>query len=119
MVGFIASPRPDIRLLATENLVPYSTSQPTLFKADNLKPVTHLKLLIKDHPVSKNTVEAGATTILTRHQKIAEHVTTILINLSADREILESLATDDKFLSEVLRQIIVSKGRRLGMTSTC
>ncbi|KAK7747771.1 Protein hgh1 [Diatrype stigma] len=89
LVGFIASPRPDIRLLATENLVPYSTSQPNIFKIDNLQPVKHLKLLIRDLP------------------KIAEHVITILINLSADREILESLATDDKFLTEVFRQIVL------------
>ncbi|RYP03053.1 hypothetical protein DL764_005402 [Monosporascus ibericus] len=89
LVGFITNPRPEIRGLATENLVPYSTSQPAIFKADKLKPVTHLKLLIKDHP------------------KIAEHVITILINLSADREVLESLATDDKFLNEVFRQITI------------
>ncbi|KAI8965757.1 DUF383-domain-containing protein [Daldinia sp. FL1419] len=90
LVGFIADPKPEIRALATEHLVPYSTSQPNIFKADNSKPVKNLKLLIKDHP------------------KIAEHVITILINLAADREILESLATDDKFLDEVLRQIIVA-----------
>ncbi|KAI1766220.1 DUF383-domain-containing protein [Hypoxylon sp. FL1150] len=90
LVGFIADPRPEIRALSTEHLVPYSTSQPGIFKADNLKPVKNLKLLIKDHP------------------KIAEHVISILINLSADREILESLATDDKFLNEVLRQIIIA-----------
>ncbi|KAI0175934.1 hypothetical protein GGR52DRAFT_337335 [Hypoxylon sp. FL1284] len=90
LVGFIADPRPEIRVLSTEHLVPYSTSNPGVFKSDNLKPVQNLKLLIKDHP------------------KIAEHVISILINLSADREVLESLATDDKFLGEVLRQIIVA-----------
>ncbi|KAI1209914.1 DUF383-domain-containing protein [Annulohypoxylon truncatum] len=90
LVGFIVDPKPEIRALATEHLVPYSTSQPSIFKAENFKPVKNLKLLIKDHP------------------KIAEHVITILINLAADREILEILATDDKFLDEVLRQIIVA-----------
>ncbi|KAI0843182.1 DUF383-domain-containing protein [Hypoxylon sp. FL0890] len=90
LVGFIADPKPEIRALATEHLVPYSTSQPNIFKADNLKPVKNLKLLVKDHP------------------KIAEHVITILINLAADREILESLATDERFLDEILRQIIVA-----------
>ncbi|OTA76146.1 hypothetical protein M434DRAFT_88162 [Hypoxylon sp. CO27-5] len=90
LVGFIADPKPEIRALATEHLVPYSTSQPSIFKADNLKPVKNLKLLVKDHP------------------KIAEHVITILINLAADREILESLATDERFLDEILRQIIVA-----------
>ncbi|KAI1465860.1 DUF383-domain-containing protein [Daldinia caldariorum] len=89
LVGFIANPRPEIRGLAMEHLVPYSTSQPSIFKADNLQPVKNLKLLIKDHP------------------RIAEHVITILINLAADREILESLGTDEKFLDEVLRQIII------------
>lgn len=41
-------------------------------------------------------------------QNIAEHVVTILINLSADRDILQSLATDEKFLGELFRQIVVS-----------
>ncbi|KAI1799864.1 DUF383-domain-containing protein [Daldinia bambusicola] len=90
LVGFIANPRPEIRGLAIEHLVPYSTSQPGIFKADNHQPVKNLKLLVKDHP------------------KIAEHVITILINLAADREILESLGTDEKFLDEVLRQIIIA-----------
>ncbi|KAI1445375.1 DUF383-domain-containing protein [Annulohypoxylon stygium] len=88
LVGFIIDPKPEIRALATEHLVPYSTSQPSIFKADDFKPIKNLKLLIKDNPT------------------IAEHVITILINLAADREILENLATDDKFLDEVLRQII-------------
>ncbi|KAL7628916.1 Protein hgh1 [Parahypoxylon ruwenzoriense] len=88
LVGFIADAKPEIRALATEHLVPYSTSQPAIFKADNLKSVKNLKLLVRDHP------------------KIAEHVITILINLAADREILEALATDEKFLDEILRQII-------------
>lgn len=87
LVGFIANPSQQIRLVATENLVPYSTSEPALFKIDNLTPVKNLKLLVNDHP------------------KIAEHVITILINLSADREILESLATDDKFLGTILSYI--------------
>ncbi|KAI1107463.1 DUF383-domain-containing protein [Jackrogersella minutella] len=90
LVGFIVDPKPEIRALATEHLIPYSTSQPNIFKADNFKPIKNLKLLVKDHP------------------KIAEHVITILVNLAADREILERLATDDKFVDEVLRQIIIA-----------
>ncbi|KAI1394087.1 DUF383-domain-containing protein [Hypoxylon trugodes] len=90
LVGFIVDPKPEIRALATEHLVPYSTSQPSLFKSDNLTPVKNLKLLVKDHP------------------KIAEHVITILINLAADKEILENLATDERFLDEILRQIIIA-----------
>ncbi|KAI0098516.1 hypothetical protein GGR51DRAFT_538016 [Nemania sp. FL0031] len=89
LVGLIIDPNPQVRLLAAEHLVPYSISQPNIFKSENLKPVHNLKLLIKDLP---NT---------------AEHIITILINLSADHEILENLTSDDKFISEVLRQIIV------------
>lgn len=44
LVGFIANPSQQIRLIATENLVPYSTSEPALFKIDNLTPVKNLKL---------------------------------------------------------------------------
>ncbi|KAI1399123.1 DUF383-domain-containing protein [Hypoxylon fuscum] len=90
LVGFITDPKPEIRALATEHLVSYSTSQPSIFKTEGLKPVKDLKLLVKDHP------------------KIAEHVISILINLAADREILECLATDEKFLDEILRQIIIA-----------
>lgn len=50
-MGFIASPNANIRLLATENLVPFSASQPALFKTDELTPIKHLKFLIRDHPV--------------------------------------------------------------------
>ncbi|KAI1128150.1 hypothetical protein F5Y10DRAFT_181394 [Nemania abortiva] len=89
LVGLVVDRNPQVRLLAAEHLVPYSISQPNIFKTDNLKPVHNLKLLIKDLP---NT---------------AEHIITILINLSADHEILENLTSDDKFISEVLRQIIV------------
>ncbi|KAI1158200.1 hypothetical protein F5B18DRAFT_642075 [Nemania serpens] len=89
LVGLVVDPNPQVRLLAAEHLVPYSISEPNIFKAENLKPVQNLKLLIKDHP---NT---------------AEHIITILVNLSVDHEILENLSSDDKFISEVLRQIIV------------
>lgn len=87
LVGFIAHPNPQIRLTATENLVPYSTAQPSIFKVDELRPVKNLKVLVRDHP------------------KIAEHVITILVNLSADRAVLKSLATDDKFLDFVLSRV--------------
>jgi len=51
-VGFIAHGNPQIRQVALENLVPYSTTQPSLFKADQLLPVKNLKVLVRDHPVS-------------------------------------------------------------------
>ncbi|KAI1199035.1 hypothetical protein F5X97DRAFT_297891 [Nemania serpens] len=89
LVGLVVDPNPQVRLLAAEHLVPYSISQPIIFKAENLKPIHNLKLLIKDHPDN------------------AEHIITILINLSADNEILEILTSDDKFITEVLRQIII------------
>jgi len=38
-------------------------------------------------------------------QKIAEHVLEILVNLSGDPEILENLATDEKFLDVILLHI--------------
>lgn len=113
LVGFIANPSQQIRLIATENLVPYSTSEPALFKTDNLTPVKNLKLLVNDHPVSlRHSRFPGpvhtSQDIYCDFKKIAEHVITILVNLSADREILESLATDDKFLSTILSYITVN-----------
>lgn len=41
-------------------------------------------------------------------QKIAEHVLTILVNLSAVQEVLESLARDDAFLDTILSHVTVS-----------
>ena len=40
-------------------------------------------------------------------KKIAEHAITILVNLSADREVLQNLATDDGFLDAVLARLLV------------
>ncbi|KAF4126527.1 protein of unknown function (DUF383) [Geosmithia morbida] len=88
LTGFMANPNPQIRKIALENLVPYSTAEPTVFKINNLEPIKHLKNLILDHP------------------KIADHVLTILVNLSGDQAVLENLASDDKFLSAVFRHII-------------
>ncbi|KAK3902127.1 protein HGH1 [Staphylotrichum tortipilum] len=84
LVGFIAHPNPQIRKVATENLVSYSTDQPSIFKTQELLPVKHLKFLIRDHP------------------EIAEHALTILINLTADQSILEYVAMDDRFLGILL-----------------
>ncbi|KAK3487747.1 uncharacterized protein B0T23DRAFT_431389 [Neurospora hispaniola] len=88
LVGFIASPNANIRLLATENLVPFSASQPALFKTDELTPIKHLKFLIRDHP------------------KIAEHALTCLINLTAEKDVLEYVATDDRFLGILLGLLV-------------
>ena len=40
-------------------------------------------------------------------QKIAEHALTILINLSGDTEVLEFIATDDKFLGIIIANVVV------------
>ncbi|KAI8635276.1 hypothetical protein F5Y19DRAFT_469146 [Xylariaceae sp. FL1651] len=89
LVSLVTNRNPQVRVIAAEHLVPYSISQPDIFKRENLKPIQDLKLLIKDYP------------------KTAEHIVTILINLATDHEILENLATDEKFLAEIFRQIII------------
>lgn len=43
----------------------------------------------------------------TKLQKIAEHIIKILVNLSADQEILENLAKDEKFLEAIFARIVV------------
>ncbi|KAL7955656.1 hypothetical protein V8C34DRAFT_290950 [Trichoderma compactum] len=88
LVGFIAHPNPQIRAVAMENLVPFSESEPSIFKIEQLKPVKHLKFLVRDIA------------------KIAEHALTILINLTGDQEILEFVATDEKFLEMVFSHIV-------------
>lgn len=40
-------------------------------------------------------------------QKIAEHVLTMLVNLSADPEVLDNLAKDEKFIDVILDHIVV------------
>jgi hypothetical protein len=89
LVGFIANPNAQIRLLAAENLVPYSLAEPNVFKTEKLQPIKHLSFLVRDHP------------------KIAEHAITMLVNLSSDKEVLEFLATDEKFLGIVFDLIVV------------
>lgn len=54
LVGFIAHPNPQIRVVAAENSVPYSVSDASLFKSEDLKPIKHLKASIQDHPVRIN-----------------------------------------------------------------
>ncbi|ROT40686.1 DUF383-domain-containing protein [Sodiomyces alkalinus F11] len=88
LVGFIAHPNPQIRKLAVENLVPYSTAQPSIFKTEDLLPVKNLALLMQDHP------------------QIAEHALTILVNLSADEKVLELLASNDRFVDSLLARVV-------------
>jgi hypothetical protein len=52
LVEFIHHGNTPIRQLAVENLVPYSLSQPSIFKVNQLLPVQDLKLLVRDYAVS-------------------------------------------------------------------
>lgn len=74
---------------AAENLVGYSTSQPSLFKRNQLEPIKDLKLLIKDYtPIAKNAL-------------------TILVNLTDDQEIVKTIIDDDVCLESILRRVTV------------
>ena len=75
--------------VAAENLVGYSTAQPSLFKRNQLEPIKDLKLLIKDYgPIAKNAL-------------------TMLVNVSEDSEVVKSLMDDDAFLESLLRRVTV------------
>jgi hypothetical protein len=90
LVGFIANPNPQIRQLAIVNLVPYSTAEPAVFKSNDLQPIKNLKVLVRDHV------------------SISEFAITILVNLSGDRQVLELLATDEKFMEHIFSRLVVS-----------
>jgi hypothetical protein len=67
--------------------VPYSLSQPSIFKTNDLLPVRHLKLLVRDYPqISKNALD-------------------ILINLSDDQDVLKDLANDNLLLETLLNNL--------------
>ncbi|KEZ41187.1 hypothetical protein SAPIO_CDS7269 [Scedosporium apiospermum] len=84
LVDFIAHPNPQVRLGAIEGAVPYSLSNPEIFKADDLRHIRNLMVLVRDHP------------------RIAKSALTILVNLTGDRDVLESVATNEQFLSLIL-----------------
>ncbi|ATY63384.1 family UPF0507 [Cordyceps militaris] len=92
LVGFITHQNPQVRLGATEILVPYSLSDPGIFKVDDMRPIKNLKVLLNDH------------------FQVAEHALSCLINLSGDPEVLECLASDEKFLDLVLSFIVNAQG---------
>lgn len=72
-----------------DNLVGYSTAQPSVFKRNQLQPINDLKLLTKDYaPIAKN-------------------VLTILINLSEDAEVRKSLVDDAAFLNLLIKRLMV------------
>jgi hypothetical protein len=56
LVEFIHHGNTPIRQLAVENLIPYSLSQPSIFKKNQLLPVRDLKLLVRDYAVSEYTL---------------------------------------------------------------
>lgn len=55
-MGFITDPNPQVRVVALEHLVPYSTTEPAIFKTEDLKPIKNLKLLVRDLPVSVKSI---------------------------------------------------------------
>ncbi|RDW77173.1 hypothetical protein BP6252_05226 [Coleophoma cylindrospora] len=87
LVDFISHGNTQVRQLAVENLVPYSLSQPAIFKTNELLPIKDLKLLVRDY------------------KQIAKEAITILINLSTDRDILEDLASDEEFINTLLSRV--------------
>ncbi|KAH8802725.1 DNA-binding protein-like protein HGH1 [Xylogone sp. PMI_703] len=87
LVDFISHGNTQIRQLAVENLVPYSTAQPAIFKTNQLLPIKDLKLLVRDY------------------KEIAKDAITILINLSSDPEIRENLASDNEFINSLLNRL--------------
>ncbi|MCJ1477216.1 hypothetical protein MMC13_005887 [Lambiella insularis] len=87
LVDFLHHGNTQIRQVAVENLVPYSTSRPSIFKINDLTPVKDLKILIKDYaPIAKN-------------------VLTILINITGHRDFLEVIASDNAFLESLMLRI--------------
>ncbi|KAK5132685.1 hypothetical protein LTR08_008729 [Meristemomyces frigidus] len=91
LVEFLHHGNTQIRQVAAEHLVGYSTAQPSLFKRNQLEPVKDLKLLIKDYP------------------PIAKNALTILINISSDDEVVKSLVDDDAYLESLLRRVTDAK----------
>ena len=76
---------------AAENLVGFSTAQPSLFKRKTLEPIADLKLLIKDYaPIAKNAL-------------------TMLINLTDDEEIIKTCVDDETFLENLLKRVTVNR----------
>ncbi|KAL2836220.1 hypothetical protein BJY01DRAFT_222326 [Aspergillus pseudoustus] len=93
LVEFLHHGNTQIRQIACENLVGYSASKPEIFKRHQLLPIRDLKLLVRDYT------------------PIASNVLTILINLSADEEVLDNLVSDDAFLETLILKVTNNKER--------
>ncbi|PNS15761.1 Protein HGH1 [Sphaceloma murrayae] len=91
LVEFLHHGNTQIRQVAAENLLGFSTSKQDLFKRNQLEPIRDLKLLIKDYP------------------PIAQNAITMLINLSEDAEILKTLVSDTKFVESVFTRLSSQK----------
>ncbi|KAL8968566.1 MAG: hypothetical protein Q9197_004808 [Variospora fuerteventurae] len=102
LVEFLHHGNTQIRQIAAENLVPYSKTQPSIFKHDQLTPIKDLKLLVKDYAVPQWLTREN------NRQPIAKNALTILINISTDPEILKSLSEDDAFLETIMARITVT-----------
>ncbi|KAJ5624730.1 hypothetical protein N7510_001039 [Penicillium lagena] len=87
LVEFLHHGNTQIRQIACENLVGFSTAQPDLFKRHQLLPVRDLKLLARDYP------------------PIAKNALTMLINLAGDEEVLANLVEDETFLETLLLKL--------------
>ncbi|UPX14150.1 Protein hgh1 [Ascochyta rabiei] len=91
LVEFLHHGNTQIRQAAAEHLVGYSQAHVPLFKRNQLEPVKDLKLLVKDYaPIAKDAL-------------------TILINVSADGDVLKDVAKDDAFLELLLSRITNKK----------
>ncbi|KAI5848169.1 DNA-binding protein HGH1 [Tricharina praecox] len=89
LVGFLGSPRPEIRQLALEHAVGYSAgSQSSVFLEPALKPIRDLKVIVNDIPPR------------------AKHALTILVNLSDKSAVLESLISDALFHPLLISKIV-------------
>ncbi|KAJ8121360.1 hypothetical protein ONZ43_g2167 [Nemania bipapillata] len=98
LVGLIIDRNPQVRLLAAEHLVPYSISQPNIFKSDNLTPVHNLKLLIKDLPIPTEP-NANLLSMLLANLAKSDSLKTILHKKQAPPDELKS---DDMVVNQLV-----------------
>ncbi|KAF2157227.1 DNA-binding protein HGH1 [Myriangium duriaei CBS 260.36] len=99
LVEFLHHGNTQVRQIAVENLVGYSSDQPELFKRNQLEPIKDLKLLIRDYtPIAKNAI-------------------TMLINLSEDKEVIQALTTDEKFVETLFARLTSEKDPNANLLS--
>ncbi len=64
-----------------------------------------------DLPVATHARWLKLCLVVAFPQPIAKNAVTILVNLSADPEVLQALATDDAFVQSVLTRLLVRAPR--------